>query len=92
MSGTKPYIAPEIFECALDICVGYSYSVDWWSLGIVAYEMIRGTRPYDIHSGTSIQNIRTLFLNGVPYPTSWSSGFVELISKVSIVTEQFDRI
>lgn len=33
MSGTKPYIAPEIFDCALDLCVGYSYPVDWWSLG-----------------------------------------------------------
>lgn len=33
MSGTKPYIAPEIFDCAVDLCVGYSYPVDWWSLG-----------------------------------------------------------
>lgn len=33
MSGTKPYIAPEIFDCAMDLCVGYSYPVDWWSLG-----------------------------------------------------------
>lgn len=33
MSGTKPYIAPEIFDCAVDLCSGYSYPVDWWSLG-----------------------------------------------------------
>jgi serine/threonine kinase 32 len=33
MSGTKPYIAPEIFDCAMDLCVGYAYPVDWWSLG-----------------------------------------------------------
>lgn len=33
MSGTKPYIAPEIFDCAVDLCVGYAYPVDWWSLG-----------------------------------------------------------
>lgn len=35
MSGTKPYIAPEIFDCAVDLCVGYSYPVDWWSLGTI---------------------------------------------------------
>lgn len=55
MSGTKPYIAPEIFECAVDNCVGYSYPVDWWSLGVVAYEMLRGVREF--HNITPIHNI-----------------------------------
>lgn len=25
MSGTKPYMSPEIFDCAADACVGYRY-------------------------------------------------------------------
>ncbi|GLV34253.1 uncharacterized protein CBL_00184 [Carabus blaptoides fortunei] len=81
MSGTKPYIAPEIFDCAVDACVGYSYPVDWWSLGIVAYEMLRGCRPFDIHSATSIQDLRAMFQNGVDYPVYWSDEIVDLLSK-----------
>lgn len=83
MSGTKPYIAPEIFDCAVDACVGYSYPVDWWSLGVVAYEMLRGCRPFDIHSATSIQDLRAMFQNGVDYPVYWSEEIVDLLSKVS---------
>ncbi|XP_022909626.2 serine/threonine-protein kinase 32A isoform X1 [Onthophagus taurus] len=86
MSGTKPYIAPEIFDCALDLCVGYSYAVDWWSLGVVAYEILRGCRPYDIHSGTTIQEVRVLFHLGVEYPSSWSDHLVDLLSKLLCIS------
>ncbi|XP_017774375.1 PREDICTED: serine/threonine-protein kinase 32B-like [Nicrophorus vespilloides] len=82
MSGTKPYIAPEIFDCAMDLCVGYSYAVDWWSLGVVAYEMIRGCRPFDIHSSTSIHDVRVLFQLGVEYPQSWSEDIVDLLTRL----------
>ncbi|KAK9877368.1 hypothetical protein WA026_017764 [Henosepilachna vigintioctopunctata] len=86
MSGTKPYIAPEIFECAMELCVGYSYAVDWWSLGVVAYEMFKGARPFDIHSNTYIQDVRILFQIGVDYPKSWSESIVELISRLLCVS------
>lgn len=82
MSGTKPYIAPEIFDCALDIIVGYSYAVDWWSLGVVAYEVLNGSRPFDIHSNTGVQEVRILYQLGVEYPCSWSDNTVDLISRV----------
>ncbi|NXC91473.1 ST32C kinase, partial [Cercotrichas coryphoeus] len=42
LAGTKPYMAPEIFHSFLSGGTGYSFEVDWWSLGIMAYELLRG--------------------------------------------------
>ncbi|XP_067011228.2 serine/threonine-protein kinase 32B [Anabrus simplex] len=82
MSGTKPYMAPEIFDCVADECVGYSYPVDWWSLGVCAYEMLNGARPYDIHSATSISDVRALFTVAIKYPPYWSLQLRELLSRL----------
>ncbi|OAD59016.1 Serine/threonine-protein kinase 32B, partial [Eufriesea mexicana] len=55
MSGTKPYIAPEIYMCSCEEygVLGYSFAVDWWSLGILAWETLAGERPYPLCSTTS---------------------------------------
>ena len=42
MCGTPTYLAPEIV-----MKKGYSFSVDWWSLGVLTYEMIVGIDPWD---------------------------------------------
>ncbi|MEQ2216161.1 hypothetical protein XENOCAPTIV_011632 [Xenoophorus captivus] len=35
-------MAPELFQSFEGSHPGYSFSVDWWSLGITAYELLRG--------------------------------------------------
>lgn len=50
-------IAPEIFATHLNKAKGYSYEVDWWSVGISVCEMIRGKvciqfKPYILPSTT----------------------------------------
>ncbi|XP_063237367.1 serine/threonine-protein kinase 32B-like isoform X3 [Bacillus rossius redtenbacheri] len=85
MSGTKPYMAPEIFDCAMDECVGYGYPVDWWSLGVCAYEMLSGERPYDIHSSTSLADVRQLFSCPVGFPAACSPGVAELLTRLLCV-------
>ena len=42
LCGTPTYIAPEII-----LQKKYSFSSDWWSLGILTYEMIVGIDPWD---------------------------------------------
>jgi len=39
--GTLEYMAPEIFYGT-----GYSFSIDWWALGIVMYELMLGETPF----------------------------------------------
>lgn len=48
-SGTISYMAPEVFAGK-----GYSYPIDWWSLGIVLYEGFYGKRPFKGHNNEQV--------------------------------------
>ena len=51
--GTPDYIAPEAL-----MGIGYGASVDWWSLGIVLFELLVGFPPFNDESPSQIfQNI-----------------------------------
>ncbi|EGW13812.1 Serine/threonine-protein kinase 32A [Cricetulus griseus] len=62
---------------------GYSFAVDWWSLGVTAYELLRGRRPYHIRSSTPSKEIVNMFETAiVTYPSAWSQEMVSLLKKL----------
>uniref|UniRef100_A0ABI7YYD7 Serine/threonine kinase 32A n=1 Tax=Felis catus TaxID=9685 RepID=A0ABI7YYD7_FELCA len=81
VAGTKPYMAPEMFNSRRE--TGYAFAVDWWSLGVTAYELLRGRRPYHIRSGASSKEIAHMFETAiVTYPSAWSQEMVSLLKKL----------
>lgn len=47
--GTPDYFAPEIIQS-----VGHTAAVDWWTLGILTYELMAGFPPFEANSPMSI--------------------------------------
>ena len=47
--GSPNYLAPEILTNK-----GYDFTVDWWSLGCVMYELLIGLSPFKIRPGESL--------------------------------------
>lgn len=48
LCGTPHYIAPEMIKNLY-----YDFSVDWWALGILCYEMMAGRTPFEINENPS---------------------------------------
>eukprot|EP00128_Syssomonas_multiformis_P000239 Colp12_sorted_trinity150504_noHs@20430 len=70
-AGTRPYMAPELISRQ-----GYSYGADWWSVGIVMYEMLKGKHPF---KGAKPEEIPDLICNGIlKYPNTWSPDCISL--------------
>ncbi|XP_008585450.1 PREDICTED: citron Rho-interacting kinase [Galeopterus variegatus] len=91
--GTPDYMAPEVLTVMNGDGKGiYSLDCDWWSVGIIAYEMIYGRSPFT--EGTSARTFNNImnFQRFLKFPDDpkVSSEFLDLIQ--SLLCGQKERL
>ena len=76
--GTLQYIAPEIISGE-----GYNESVDWWSLGIIMYEMLTGKLPFKFNfDNQEEQNDLNIYDKKIKFPSWIEENAKDLINKL----------
>ena len=79
--GTEEYIAPEVIKGC-----GHTSAVDWWTLGILVYEMLFGTTPFKGKSRN--QTFANILRDDVPFPEH--SGAPQISKYVSYHQQIYD--
>lgn len=70
--GTPDYIAPEILQGHY-----YNFSVDYWSFGVLLYEMLTGYSPF--HGEDEEELFNAIQHNDVPYPSNISESSISCV-------------
>jgi len=78
--GTEEYIAPEIIQGT-----GHSSAVDWWTLGILVYEMLLGTTPFK--GPTRNQTFNNILLQKPVFPKKVSAPAKSLMVQLLVKNE-----
>ena len=74
--GTEEYIAPEVIKGN-----GHTSAVDWWTLGILIYEMLFGTTPFKGKNRNA--TFANILRDDVPFPEH--SGAPQISKYVSLL-------
>ncbi|KAH0788551.1 AGC family protein kinase [Histomonas meleagridis] len=73
--GTPEYLAPEVFKHQ-----PYTRAVDWWSFGVMLFEMLTGCQPF--YSDNVEKMIRSIMFDSIEYPVNMSPEAVDLCKKL----------
>lgn len=75
LCGTPDYIAPEVVASK-----PYNKSVDWWSLGVLIFEMLTGYTPF--YSQSHMETYEKILRCEVQYPNYLSPTVVDLLQRL----------
>ncbi|CAB3403193.1 unnamed protein product [Caenorhabditis bovis] len=82
-TGTRPYMAPEVYATYLGIEDGYDARVDWWALAVCFYEMLRGRTPFEFSSSTQPEQAYVVFReSSVTYPSHWPTDLIHFLNSM----------
>ncbi|CEP17851.1 hypothetical protein [Parasitella parasitica] len=73
--GTPDYLAPEIIRSQ-----GYTKAVDWWSLGILIYEMLTGSPPFT--SKNPVDQYQKILECDISFPSYMGSDSIDLLQNL----------
>ncbi|CAG4987997.1 unnamed protein product [Colias eurytheme] len=63
--GTIEYMAPEVVRCGSQ---GHDIAVDWWSVGVLTYELLTGASPFTVEGEKNTQQEITKRIVRCSYP------------------------
>lgn len=74
--GTPEYLAPELL-----LGQGYTKNVDWWTLGVLLYEMMTGLPPF--YDENTNEMYRKILQDDLRFPDDMSDEAQSLLTGVS---------
>lgn len=75
LCGTPDYIAPEVITTK-----PYNKSVDWWSLGVLIFEMLAGYTPF--YDSTPMKTYEKILSGKIHFPSFMGPDVIDLLSKL----------
>ena len=72
--GTPEYLAPEVVQGT-----GHNQAVDWWSLGLMIFEMLSGFNPFKLKNKSKFEKLQMITDRDIPMRPDFSDEATSLL-------------